>query len=337
MADKNKNEQNMKILFLRPGKLGDMIVATPLFKAIKVQIPNSIIAVVASPYNQVIVRHNQHINILKVVNFHSLFSLIKLIVWIRKEKFNWVIDLTPEISTTSSIIARLVRSSRIKIAGMHKGEHSRYFDIVTENKDIHLIDRNRLLLEAVFDCSFTGDFRPDISIDIRNIKHAMDVLGDCSNNTFKIGINCSAGASMRQWTKNNYQKLLNAINSKYPHASVVLFSVGAQTAWVQEFKSVFDNIVEVCDVEFLTVAAIIQMLDYFITPDTSLLHVASAFKIPNVGLYCMGGENFIRWRAYKTVSKELVALESNDVNEITVEHVMAALCELIERNTETNV
>lgn len=336
MAFKNKNKQNAKIVFLRPGKLGDMIVATPIFKALKNQIPDTSIAVVASPYNQVIVQHNKNIDILKVVNFHSFFSILKLVFWIRREKFNWVIDLTPEISTTSSIIARLVRSSRIKVAGMHKGVHARYFDIVTDDKDLHLIDRNRLLVESVIGHSFTGDFRPDISLDKPDIERALNIFSKCLNSTLKIGINLSAGASMRQWTKQNYKKLLDAIYCKYRDATVVLFSVGAQTAWVQEFKQAYNQIVDVGNSEFLAVAAIIQKLDVFVTPDTSLLHVASAFNIPNVGLYCMGGENFVRWRAYKTLTKELVALESNNVNEITADHVIVSLCELIERKKKFN-
>lgn len=319
-----------KILFLRPGKLGDMIVATPLFGAIKRSNPDTYIAVACSPYNEIIIRHNPNLNCIRVVNYHSIIQVLQLIFWIRKQQFDWVIDLTPGISKTSSLVSRFVRSPLIRTAGMHKGDHSRYFDKVTDYKDMHLIDRNRLLIENVFECSFCGEFNPDITILQEHKETADALLSSIKNSPIRIGINCSAGDKCRQWNEDKYLKVVELINEKYPEAAVVLFSFGIQDEWVLRIKDQTKNSISVNGVDILIVAAAIKQMSFFFTPDTSLLHIASGFKIPTVGLYCIGGENYIRWRAYNTQKKDLVAENSVDVNEISPLQAFNAIVELIE-------
>ena len=319
-----------KLLFLRPGKLGDMIVVTPIFNAIKRANSDTYIAVACSPYNEIIIRHNPNLNCIRVVNYHSMLRVLQMIFWIRKQKFDWMIDLTPGISRTSSIISRFVKSPTIHTAGMHKGEHSRYFNKVTDFKDMHVIDRYKLLVENVLDCSFCCEFNPDITIPQGHKEIADALLSSIKISPIRIGINCSAGYKTRQWNEDKYLKVVELINEKYPEAAVVLFSFGVQDEWALRIKEKSKNCVTVNGVDILVVAAAIKQMSFFFTPDTSLLHIASGFKIPTVGLYYIGGENYIRWRAYNTLSRDLVAQNSEDVNEISPLKAFDAMVELIE-------
>jgi ADP-heptose:LPS heptosyltransferase len=294
-----------KLLFLRPGKLGDMIVATPLFKAIKRSNSDTYIAVACSPYNEIIIRNNPNLNCIRVVNYHSILAVLQLIFWIRKQKFDWVIDLTPGISRTSTMVSRLIKSPVIHTAGMHKGEHSRYFTKVTDFKDMHVIDRNKLLVENVLNCSFKSEFNPDIAVLQEHEKKADALLNSTYDKSIRIGINCSAGDKRRQWSESKYLELVKLINEKIPKASVVLFSVGVQDEWVLRIQKSQKRVVPIIGVDILTVAALIKRMSFFVTPDTSLLHIASGSKIPIIGLYCVSGENLIRWRTLYHQQQEI--------------------------------
>jgi len=319
-----------KIVFIRPGKLGDLIVATPFFCQLKQTIPDLHIAVVCSSYNKIAVQNNPFIGELKVVNFHSVIAVCKLIQWIKKGNFDWMIDLTPGISRTSTLISRLVKSERTFTAGMHKGKFRKYFDITTDNQGLHIIDRNKFLIEAVTGMSFSGTSQVKIYVLPVHEENAQRLLNDIDKNRFIVGINCSAGEPERQWSKEKYSKLVTYLIEKYPMIHIVLIAVGEQREWVQEFSTRNERVISLAGSDFLTVVAAMSHLNMFFSPDTSLIHIAGGLGIPVVGMYCIDGENLIRWRAYGCKSKELVALKTHDVNEISVDDVFAAISEIID-------
>jgi ADP-heptose:LPS heptosyltransferase len=324
-----------KVIFLRPGKLGDMIVASPLFKELKKHFPDMVISVAASPYNEIIIKENPYVTNCFKVNFHSLFSIICLVFKIRKEKYSWVIDLTPGISRTSSVICKLVKSKYTSTAGMHKGQSASKFTKTTDFSGIHILERNKKLIEEIFKIECSGIIHPEVYFSDKHQENADAILNVVENRSDIIGVNCSAGEPERQWTKDKYNNLLELIKTKYPERSIILFSVGEQYLWAMEFQKQFKKMYACPQKDFLTIAAVIKKVGIFITPDTSLLHVAAGYKIPVVGLYCVDGENLVRWRAYETLSKELVARGSHDVNEIAPSEVFRAFEEIMNNGKDT--
>jgi ADP-heptose:LPS heptosyltransferase len=320
---------NCKVLFLRPGKLGDLIVATPFFRPIKTLEPSIRIAVACSPQNSVIVKNNPFVDEIRVVNFHSLMDVIRFIFWIRKQHISHLIDLIPGFSRTSSLIARFVRSKVRTIAGMHKNKGIRNFDIVTNTEGTHIIERNRVLIETALGLKFTNDLRTELFPLERHIQNVTTLLVNSDPQLPLVGINCSAGEIERQWGKEKYVELIRRLLQSYQFITLVLFAVGEQVAWVREHFSNSTRIVIVAGYDLHTVTAMISGLALFITPDTSLIHIASGYKVPIVGLYCVDGENLLRWRAYNCISRELVASTTHNVNDLTVDVVVNATDELL--------
>jgi ADP-heptose:LPS heptosyltransferase len=290
-----------KVLFLRPGKLGDLIVATPFFRLIKTYDPSIRIAVACSPRNCVAVQNNPYIDEIRVVNFHSFLDVIRLILWIRKQNFSHLIDLIPGFSRTSSQIARFVRSKVSTVAGMHKHKGSRYFDIITNAENIHIIERNRALIEAALGLKFTSDLRTELFPLEKQIHNVTALLANSNPQHPLVGVNCSAGEIERQWGKEKYIELIRRLLLSHPDIVLVLFAVGEQVLWVKELFSNTSRVVIVAGFDLHTVAAMLSRLTLFITPDTSLIHIASGYRVPVVGLYCVDGENLVRWRAYNCI------------------------------------
>lgn len=320
---------NRKVLFLRPGKLGDLIVATPFFRLIKTHEPSIHITVACSPQNSVIVQNNPFVDEIRVVNFHSFMDVIRLILWIRKQHFSHLIDLIPGFSRTSSQIARFVRSKVTTIAGMHKHKGRHYFDIITNAEGTHIIERNRVLIETALGYKFTSDLQTELFPLEKHLENVASLLANSDPQLQLVGINCSAGEIERQWAKEKYIEVIRRLLQSYQNITLVLFAVGEQVAWVREIFSSASRIVIVAGYDLHTVTAMISRLTLFITPDTSLIHIASGYKVPVVGLYCVDGENLVRWRAYNCISRELVACTTHNVNELTVDAVANAVDELL--------
>ena len=73
--------------------------------------------------------------------------------------------------------------------------------------------------------------------------------------------------------------------------------------------------------------AYISCADILISPDTSAIHIACAFRIPLVGLYPAVEWNFQRWRPVGTLS-ETVRPKDGLVPDIQAEEVIDAYTKL---------
>lgn len=324
------NSRLHHIVFLRPGKLGDLLVATPLFHALKTEIHDLKVSVVCSPYNYVIIQNSPDIDKIRITNFHSVPDIFRCILWITRNNADMVVDLTPGFSRTTSLISRFLQMAKIRTAGMHKGEFSKFFDITTDNQGCHIIDRNRMLLEtAVNHCFKDSDFRPIIYSTEKQAETAAEYIKKNCCAGFILGVNLSAGQKERQWSYQNYLNLVKMVQRSYSEElTIILFSHGEQRLWA---KNISDQMpVQIApSTDMLTTAEILKYCNLLFTPDTVFLHLASAANIPVVALYCIGGENLIRWRAYNVLSKELIANDSEDVNEISPEDAFENVKEMV--------
>jgi ADP-heptose:LPS heptosyltransferase len=64
-----------------------------------------------------------------------------------------------------------------------------------------------------------------------------------------------------------------------------------------------------------------------ISPDTSAVHTAAAFKIPVLALYPKSDWNFASWRPYKTLNRAVHSASEN-VNSISIDEVFNNFVEL---------
>jgi ADP-heptose:LPS heptosyltransferase len=131
------------VVCLRPGKLGDMIVATPLFSALKQRGGITRLAVLCSSANEPVIRHNPHIDIVRTMNFHRIFDVLNTIGWLRRQHFDALIDLTPGFSRTNFIISQFAGRGTLRV-GIEK-------ELVADRYHIHIGDCETHLADRVLD------------------------------------------------------------------------------------------------------------------------------------------------------------------------------------------
>ena len=140
----------------------------------------------------------------------------------------------------------------------------------------------------------------------------------------KISIlNISAGSDYRQWSIDKNIELLTSIFEKDNKVNFVITSSPKEIEKAEAIKSFFPNRVEVFTktYDILDIAAIISKSELVITPDTSITHLAAAFRIPIIVLYSTLASHSKEWEPLGSKSiiistKERQALEYIEVKDI---------------------
>jgi ADP-heptose:LPS heptosyltransferase len=84
-----------------------------------------------------------------------------------------------------------------------------------------------------------------------------------------------------------------------------------------------NNIFQMKYHSFQHFAAYIRHSNLLITPDTSAVHVASAFNVPVIALYPGVEWNFVSWQPLSDLKISLVS-KTERINDISVEEVLKA-------------
>jgi ADP-heptose:LPS heptosyltransferase len=327
-----------KVLFLRFDKIGDALVSTPVFEILKKTYPNVTIDIVLSAHNNLIYYHNKNIRQSWIYK-KNIFAFILLLYSIRKQKYDYVVDMMDKLSSTSIILCQL---SKAIITVGFKQAHNKYYDVEIKplpKSEYHIVDRTLKLLEpfkiANSNISAMLYYEPGIEADNYAKKYF-------SNNSFKdktlIALNISAGTTSRFWGIDNYIKLVELIQSEAQNNMILLFSTIKDRRKAEMISSGNNKTVLIPATEsFEYYSALIRHAEIIISPDTSAAHLAAAFNIPSVIISPpLGSENGMYWVPYRTTHKYLVSPLA-DLSSLAPELVFKAFLEMkeyIKRNSD---
>jgi len=306
---------------LRPGKLGDMIVATPLFSALKNQGGITLLAVLCSATNEEIIRHHPCIDTIRVVNFHRISDVLKTVCWLRRQRFDAVMDLTPGFSRTNFLMSYYAGHGTLR-AGIEKELFADRYHIHVGGRESHLADRMLETGEALTGTRFKRPPRFEIYTAAGDRRAAAEFVSRHKAGGALIGINLSAGNEHRQWAYERFAALVSLLSSRAAATTMALIAIGRQREWADRLAAAHSACVAVPQFPFLTVTELIGACSLLISPDTALIHAAAARKVPVVGLYTAHAENFARWGPYHRQGCEVIQSSSTKtINDIAPEAV----------------
>lgn len=325
------------IIIRQHNQLGDMLASVPLFRAIKENIPDCSITLVASPDNINAVKQNEFIS--EIVLFdkkklHSLKYLISLINSLRSKTYEiGLVPTTVSISFTSGLLLRLVKCKyRIgpksldgKIfSGNYMFNESIDFDW-REKEDVHITQRILRIIEPLK--ITTKNFQSHISFTDKDKLLAQEVFRGI--NSLKIGLHIGAGKIQNRWSASNFAELINKLNFRYkPFFYLTIWQ------WDEEILSELQNKINfnpmiLRDKTIPEIAAVIDRSNLFISNDTGIMHVAGASSCPLISLF--GPTNPKMWSPIG--EKKYFIKNSNDINSIKVDDVLKLAEEIL---NETN-
>ncbi|MBE2279881.1 MAG: glycosyltransferase family 9 protein [Ignavibacteriaceae bacterium] len=304
--------KNSKVLCIRLNRAGDALVSTPFILLLQ-RSTGCTIDVLADKFNSFVFENNPSIR--NIHKFRKSSSGIKEVVsLIKQEKYDVIIDLHDDVSSTVSLILSKVKGT--EIAGTKKKYYKLYTKLVDrlDPQKYHIIDRT-LEIGKIFGLN-ASDLRPVINSTGEEKIIVDKFLKDNNLNGYLIAVNISAGSNARFWGVNNFKRLLNKLNEF--DVKIILLASPNEIDIANEISE--GNFPVSAEPTFGGLAEIISRVNLVFTPDTSVVHLASAFNIPVFGIYVHYNTSDMIWSPYNTefdcvITKE-PTLHNMDYNEV---------------------
>jgi ADP-heptose:LPS heptosyltransferase len=324
-----------KVLFLRPEKIGDMVISLPVFDALRARYPHLKISILASPRNYALVKDDPRFDRIFLYRKWTLEDFRQLGA-IRRERFDCVFDMIDDDSVTTLFYSQLVGPQAVRI-GIGKRHHAGFYDfnhIHADGIGEHIVDNTLKLLEpfGITGNSASGFAPPYITDAARRCVD--EYLGKQPRTSCcLVGLNLSAGKPNRIWPDDRAIDLCRRLAAWRKDLQMIVIAVpkdrerGARVAAEvgQKVRVIPDGL------DLIEVSALISRLRLLISPDTSLIHIARSFQVPVVGLYSRASKNFQRWRPYRQSDGTVVGSDIDTIFDITVEQVFSQIQQVLLR------
>jgi ADP-heptose:LPS heptosyltransferase len=279
-----------RILFIRPGGIGDAIFLIPAIQALKERFPESSICVLAEKRNAAIFSFCQSVD--RTFRYDSLRELVEVL----NGEYDVVLD-TEQWHRLSAVIARL--SGAPVLIGFATNQRKRLFTHpISYSHDNHEEDSFFSLLEPFGIHGVPSIIAPFITVADKTIVTATAKLGVFSEQPF-IALFPGASIPERRWGAERFRDLALRLHG-HGLPVVVVGGKGDEGAG----DTITEGILG-CNLAGRTslaeTAAVLSRSLLLVTGDSGVLHMAVALCVPTVSLFGPGiarkwaprGENHI--------------------------------------------
>ncbi|ODS34154.1 MAG: putative heptosyltransferase [Candidatus Scalindua rubra] len=310
-----------KILIMEAGGIGDIIMSTPVLRALRERFSNSDITLLTVP------RTAQALNIKHYANrilyfkqeafskgpsksiYKQIFSNLKLLLGLRKERFDMMVDLEA-IETWKSSLLRYIfyKSVGAKNKVGRNSDGKGFFLDVKVHDDlfgtVHEVDRKLLIARELG--ADTNNTKQEFSISSEDREFINNWLLDSGvdDNRTVVAIQPGAFVPTRQWKSQRFIEVGKRLCQKY--GAQIILTGGNNDNVVYEIKDELKDAKPILAIGFSLgrLGALLERVQLFISNDTGPFHIADAINTPFVVIF--GPENFHRYGPYDTKSKSRI-------------------------------
>ena len=328
-------KKSKKVLILKYDRIGDMIVTTPIFRELKHAYPNIKISVLASQTNKDVIKYNPYVDNIYTNYKNNILIDLPTLLKLRKEKFDVCIEL--EHSVIPHAIIRLKIINPKKIISIHKdgrygvkGSEIELYDFFTKkDKDNHFgkIWLDTLSFFQINPNSTKYDFFLS-SVEKDRARKFVTPLGD----KIIIGINTQGSFPEKRINDNDLRDICIGLKDQFRNIHIIILATPDQLLAKKNFISKLDFDFVSCSYPTYTiidVAALIQELDFIISPDTSIVHIASSFDKPILSIHENNQDSYRLWSPTSTLNKTIFSKSSYGIANFSLSDVIKSSVELL--------
>lgn len=328
-----KFKRNPKILIFRYDKIGDMVVSFPSLELLRDNLPEAEIWILASPINFFLLENYPIIDRFVVLP-RNFFKKAQLLIALRKQKFDLIINYVFYRTTKAGVWANLINPKAIKVNVGHQTRneiYSKLFNVlfpITLRGQVPMSEFLCHYLCWVFGLTFNRDClkKYSIKIPVKSDEKARKFLSNISYSK-KILVNISA---RKKWSIENYRNFILLAKNDLKEVGLIFVAHPKDFGMLKKIVQrdnrnvfIFDS-----DENLFDLVALIRLVDLVFTPDTSIVHFANAFAKPIVMMYYEGDLN--EWLPNNSKCLCLCSKNPDNYYEIKPEYVVKGIKKLFE-------
>ena len=298
-----------------------MIMSTPALKAIRRKFSNSEITLLTVPRSAQALNNKRYTN--KILYFkqesfskgpsrstyNQVFSNLRLLWSLRKERFDTMIDLEA-IETWKSSLLRYIFYTCVGAenkVGRDSDGKGFFLDVKVHDDlfgTVHEVDRKMLIASALG--AEDNNTKQEFYISTDDRKFVNDWLLDSGIGDSRtiVAIHPGAFVPTRQWKSEGFIEVAKKLYQKYK--AQIILTGGSNDNVVYKIKSELNDVEPILAIGFPLgrLGALLERVQLFISNDTGPFHIADALNIPLVVIF--GPENSYRYGPYNTKSKSRI-------------------------------
>ncbi len=309
----------MKIAFIQLGRVGDMILCTPAFSAIKSKYPNAELCAIAGAGNYSVLKNNPYIDL--VIPYRkSLGGIMRMLSFLLFNRFDYWIDAKDHKSGESQLLAKLARA-KVKIGYNNESKATFHHSVPSniQNKELHFTERVFNALKYLGISSSDKIPKPELFVSGELSSSAKSFYKSLSPKK-NLLINLSATSEARIYSADNWSKVIDAIDSsKY---NIILSFMPSEQHIADKLQQEFPEIIFADSHSIEEFMALIKHCDVLISPDTSAVHIAAAFEKRLIALFNDYPDNYAKFRTVNPNATIIMPRDTTNINQIPPELII---------------
>jgi heptosyltransferase-2 len=276
-----------RILIIRPDRVGDVVLTTPLIREIKKKYPESFVGVLVSPATRPLLEQNPNIDVLltddpqgadsgnkgfwKQVRILRSFHFTTGLMPLPRERHAWMM-FCAGIPKRIGVGTKLYQV----LTGMKSVSRHKYIPLRHEAD--YVMDLGRKIGVK------SSALSPELFLTEGEISSARSALAGHGFDISKpvIGINPGSNKSSANWDIEQYKSLIRSLSP----SSQIFLNVGPKNSGLREHFTEFNNAFLFDSDSLRELIAMVNELNVLVTSSTGPLHIASALKIPTISIFC---------------------------------------------------
>ncbi len=271
-----------RVLIVRPDRLGDVVLATPLPREIKRSFPDSFVAVMIRSYAAPVFEHNPFVD--EIILADDFLSKTKGSFWrclkkLRALELNHALMLLPHERINYLLFAAGIK---VRVGTGHK-----FFQFITNVKSVSRNKYKPLRHEADYCMDLarkigvvSWNYRTEIFLSAEEKLRAAEIRKRMDEKKKIIGVHFGSGNSCPNLKAGEYLRLIRLLQSEKKYEIFV-----TDVELPREIEKNLEGVHRVGK-GLRNLFIVLKSLDLFISSSTGPSHAAAALEVPTLTLFC---------------------------------------------------
>ncbi len=277
-----------RILIIRPDRIGDVVLTTPLIRAVKKSFTGSFVGVMVGSNAAPLLEGNPNVDLLITDDPQGKDSanagFWRMVKFLRAQKFDTGLMPLPRERHAWMMLLAGIRT-RVGVGG-------KLFQIITgtqsvsRNKYIPLRHEADYVMDLGRKIGVTDDnLKPELFPSVEEKQNALRRLVSKGINLSKaiIGINPSSGGSVPNWTPGRYIELIQSLSERYQ----IVVNVSKKDVEIEKaLAPILRPGIATESGNIRELMALCSTMHVLVSSSTGTMHIAASLGVPTVSLFC---------------------------------------------------